>query len=302
MRRRWKHAAPSGAATKTLVQAWEARVMSEAVTVFSGPTPYINRVPVDRPWTWLAKGWADLRQAPVVSMAFGFALALFGFVLLGGLWMLDLFYLVLPLSAGFMLMGPFLAIGLYEVSRRLAANEPVTLFGTAQALRRNLSQFLLIAIALMIFLLAWIRIATLIFALFFSHTPPGFENFMVEVFFSTESIPFVLTGIITGGILAAAVFAISAVSIPMLLDRPDANVAAAIVTSVNAVRINALPMAVWGALIVLFTAAGLVVVYVGLIVAMPLIGHATWHAYRDVIEFKDTAPQTEGEVASAQTA
>ena len=263
--------------------------MSHAITVFGGPTPLVHRVTMDRPWTWLSKGWADMRAAPGASLAYGLIFTLLGFVILAGLWMIDLFYLVLPIAAGFMLLGPFLAIGLYEISRRIANQEPVSFFGALSAVRRNASQNALMAVALMIFLLAWIRVATLIFALFFSHTPPGFENFIVEVFFSAESIPFVLTGTIAGGIIAAAAFAISAVSIPMLLDRPDVNVATAIVSSVSAVRINALPMVVWGALIVLFTGAGLVTAFLGLIVAMPLIGHATWHAYQDVIGFTDRA-------------
>lgn len=261
--------------------------MSHAITVFSGPTPLVHRIAVDQPWTWLTKGWADLRAAPAQSLAYGLIFTILGFVILAGLWLVDLFYLVLPLAAGFMLLGPFLAIGLYEISRRVAANEPVAFLGALQAVRRNTSQIVLIAVALMIFLLAWIRVATLIFALFFSHTPPGFENFVVEVFLSVESIPFVLTGIVSGGVIAAAAFAISAVSIPMLLDRPDVNVATAIVTSISAVRINALPMLVWGALIVLFTGAGLITAFLGLIVAMPLIGHATWHAYRDVVGYAE---------------
>jgi uncharacterized membrane protein len=263
--------------------------MSQAITVFSGPTPYVHRVAVDRPWTWLAKGWADMRRAPGVSFAYGLVFSLLGFIILGGLWLAEMAYLVLPLSAGFMLMGPFLAVGLYEISRRATTGEPLTLGAAVRALQRNTSQIVLVGIALMLFLLAWIRIATLIFALFFSQTPPGLDNFVVEVFFSAESIPFLLTGIITGGILAALAFAISAVSIPMLLDRPDVNVAVAIVTSINAVRINVLPMTVWAALIVLFTGAGLVTAFLGLIVALPLIGHATWHAYKDVIGFEDKA-------------
>mgnify|MGYP006284897755 FL=1 len=261
--------------------------MSHAVTVFSGPTPYVHRVPVDRPWIWLGRGWTDLRRAPAASLAYGFVFSLISFVIIGGLWLTDLIYLILPLSAGFMLMGPVLAVGLYEISRRLAANEPVTIAGAVYALQRNASQIALMGVALMLFLLAWIRLATLIFALFFGYSTLGLDNFVAEVFFSAESIPFVLTGTITGGILAALVFAISAVSIPMLLDRPDVNVAVAVVTSINAVRINALPMAVWAALIVLFTAAGLVTAYLGLIVALPLIGHATWHAYKDVISFDE---------------
>ena len=260
--------------------------MSQAVTVFSGPTPYVHRVPIDRPWTWLAQGWADMRKAPGTSLTYGVVFSLLSFIILGVLWLTDMTYLVLPLSAGFILMGPILAVGLYETSRRLANNEPVGLGYALKALQRNTSQIALMGIALMLFLLAWIRIATLIFALFFSHTPPGLDNFVAEVFFSAESIPFLLTGIITGGILAALVFAISAVAIPMLLDRADINVAVAIVTSLNAVRLNILPMTVWAALIVLFTAAGLVTLYLGLIVALPLIGHATWHAYHDTVGFE----------------
>lgn len=261
--------------------------MSQAITVFSGPTPHVRRIGVDRPWRWLAAGWEDLRRAPGTGLLYGFAFALAGFLLLGGLWMAEMTYLLLPLSAGFMLMGPILAVGLYEVSRRLAEGVPVDLLGAFRALERNTSQIVLIAIVLMLFLLAWIRIATLIFALFFSHTPPGLDNFIVEVFFSVDSIPFLLTGMITGGILAAAVFAISAVSIPMLMDRPDVHVVTAIVTSIAAVRMNIVPMIVWAALIVLFSAAGLVVFYLGLIVTLPLVGHATWHAYRDIVSFED---------------
>lgn len=277
--------------------------MSHAITVFAGPTPLVHRVAVDRPWTWLSLGWADMRAAPAASLAYGVMFTILGFVILAGLWMIDLFYLVLPLAAGFMLMGPFLAIGLYEISRRVANTEPVTFLGAVRAVQRNTSQIVLIAVALMIFLLAWIQVAIMIFALFFSHTPPGFETFVIDVFFSVESIPFVLTGTVAGGIIAAAAFAISAVSIPMLLDRPDVNVATAIVTSINAVRINALPMIVWGALIVLFTGAGLVTAFLGLIVAMPLIGHATWHAYRDVVGFADPkAAATPGATPSGHPA
>ncbi len=261
--------------------------MSDAVTVFSGPTPHIRRVTVDKPWTWLARGWADMRRASGVSLAYGLVFTVLGFIILGGLWFVDLFYLILPVSAGFMLVGPFLAVGLYETSRRLMAGEPVSLGHALRGLQRNTSQIVLMGVALMLFLLAWIRLATLIFALFFSHAPPRLDNFVVEVFFSVSSIPFLIVGIGVGAVLAVVVFAISAVSIPMLLDRPEVNVATAIVTSVTAVRANIMPMAVWAALVVLFTAAGLVTLYLGLIVAMPLIGHATWHAYRDVVTYEE---------------
>ncbi len=142
-------------------------------------------------------------------------------------------------------------------------------------------------LVLMLFLLAWIRLATLIFALFFSQRPVTMENFVSEVFFSAESIPFLIVGCGIGGVLAVIVFAISAVAIPLLLDREDANVFTAIAASVTAVTENPKTMAVWAALIALFIGAGLVTFYIGLIIALPLIGHATWYAYKDLIGFQD---------------
>jgi uncharacterized membrane protein len=262
-------------------------VMSEAVTVFGGPVPKIQKIEMDRPWSWLSRGWRDLRQAPAVSVTYGLFFAIVGFIVLGALWFLNWFYLVLPLSAGFMLMGPLVAVGLYEISRRLGHGETPTLRHAALAITRNTSQILLMGVALMIFLLAWVRLATLIFALFFSFRPPSLDNFVAEVFFQPESVPFLIVGIGVGAVLAALVFAISAVSIPMLLDRPQINVATAIAASVQAVRLNPAPMALWAALIVLFAGAGLIAGYVGLAITMPIVGHATWYAYRDLVLFDD---------------
>lgn len=261
--------------------------MSDAVTVFGGPIPKIQRIEMDRPWYWLTCGWRDLRQAPGVSVTYGLFFAIVGFLLLGALWYFDFFYLVLPLSAGFMLMGPLVAVGFYEISRRLAANETPTLAQAAAGITRNTSQIALMGVGLMIFLLAWIRLATLIFALFFSTRGVSLDNFMAEVFFQPESVPFLIVGVGVGAVLAALVFAISAISIPMLLDRPEINVATAIAASVQSVRMNLAPMALWAALIVLFAGAGLVAGYIGLAVTMPIVGHATWYAYRDLVVYDD---------------
>ena len=243
------------------------------------------------PWAWLAAGWGDLRKAPAVSLGYGLVFALAGFAILAVVWASGIsaeryggFFIVLPLSAGFMLVGPIMAVGLYEISRRQAEGEAVSLAVAVSAFQRNPAQIGLMGLALMLFLLFWIRLATLIFALFFADNPPDPNNFIMEVFFSVEAIPFLIVGIAVGAVLAALVFAISAVSIPMLLDRQETNVFMAIATSFAAVRNNFAPMAVWAALIVLFPGAGLVTAYLGLVVALPLIGHATWHAYRDLVE------------------
>jgi uncharacterized membrane protein len=268
---------------------------SDTVPVFAGPSPRIQRIGMDRPWTWLARGWRDLWRAPAVSLAYGVIFSLAGLVIAAAIWLIDVFYLVLPLTAGFMLLGPILAVGLYEISRRLDRGEPVrrldrgepvSLGAALTAWRRNMAQIALMGLLLMLFLLAWIRIATLLFALFFADNPPDPNNFIAEVFFSLDSIPFLVTGTILGAILAGLAFALSAVSIPMLLDR-DTNVVAAAATSFTAVRHNLPAMLFWGFLIVLFVGVGLVSFYVGLVVTLPLIGHATWHAYRDLVELSD---------------
>lgn len=232
---------------------------------------------------WLAAAWHDLCAAPAVSLAYGLLFAIAGLAISVGVWLADVLYLALPLTAGFLLLGPILAVGLYEVSRRLHAGESVTLGTAFLAWKRNASQIALMGLVLMLFFLAWIRIATLIFALFFSQNPPDPNQLFEKVFFLVESLPFLAVGCIVGAILSALVFAISAVSIPMLLDR-DTNVITAVATSVAAVKHNAPTMLVWAGLIVLFATAGLVTFYLGLIIALPLVGHATWHAYRDMIE------------------
>lgn len=257
--------------------------MSDAIPVFHTPSPRIRLVPVDRPWAWLAKGWSDLFHVPQVSLVYGVVLVVISFALTLGLYLADLLYLLLPLAAGFMLVAPLLAVGLYDTSRRLAASEPVSLQEALRAWRRNSGQVIALGLVLMLFHLAWVRIATLLYPLFFEGPNPSLSELPNILFFSPMSLPFLVTGTLIGAALAALVFAISAVSFPMVIDR-DVGAITAIATSFAAVRYNWRPMALWAALIVVFTAVGLALFYLGLAVALPLIGHATWHCYKDVVE------------------
>jgi uncharacterized membrane protein len=138
-------------------------------------------------------------------------------------------------------------------------------------------------VVLMLFLLAWVRLAFLIFALFFGLQPPSWQHLIETIFFTADGLPFLIVGTAAGGVLALAVYAIGAVSIPLLLDR-NVGIMTAIATSFMAVLHNWRVMLGWGALIVLFTGAGLATLFIGLVVTMPLIGHASWHAYRDLVE------------------
>ena len=235
-----------------------------------------------RPWVWLAAGWRDMRAAPLISGFYGVLAVVSSFALVAGLAMWEMHYLILPMAAGFMLVGPVLAVGLYETSRLLERGELVTPRAVLGAYHRNGAQIAGMGMVLMLALLAWIRIAMLVFAIFYSSAPPALDQLVDRIFFSAQTIPFLLTGTIVGAVIAAIVFAISVVSLPMLLDR-ETDVFTAMATSVHAVRRNGRAMLEWAALIALFTAAGLATAFIGLAFAFPLIGHASWHCYRDVV-------------------
>ncbi|MGQ9369667.1 DUF2189 domain-containing protein [Azospirillum sp. ST 5-10] len=249
----------------------------------TGRHPRTRPIGTDRPWRWLAAGWRDICAAPTVSLAYGLLAVVSSFLLLFGLSATEMHYLVLPLAAGFMLVGPLLAVGLYESSRLIERGERPNLAAVLGAYTRNAPQLAAIGLVLMLALLAWIRTAFLVFAIFFAADPPALDMLVDRIFFSAETVPFLLTGTAVGGVIAAGVFAISVVSLPMLLDR-DTDVFTAMATSVRVVRDHWRGMATWAALIALFTAAGIATGFVGLVLAFPLIGHASWHCYRDVVE------------------
>ena len=139
----------------------------------SGPArPTIRHVDLDLPWAWLSAGWRDLRSAPGVGLVYGAIYAVFGCGFTTILWLNDILYVSLPLAAVFTLLGPLLAVGLYHASRRLAQGEKATLGETLRAWRSNGGQIALMGVALMLFALAWMRLAFLIFFMFFSQNPP----------------------------------------------------------------------------------------------------------------------------------
>lgn len=246
------------------------------------PTLEIRTVAIDRPWTWLTAGWRDFTRAPMVSLCYGFMFSIAGYIVIYGLYAVDMFYLILPVAAGFTLIGPVAAVGLYDVSRRLELGQPVTLGAALRSFLSHAGTISAMSLVLMLFLLAWIRVALLLFALFFGDKIIPRGNFIEAVFFAPESLPFVVIGTLVGAALATAAFTISAISLPMLLDR-DVGVPAAVVASIRTVNKNPQAMALWAALIAGFMAFGLATLFVGLVICLPLVGFASWHAYRDLI-------------------
>jgi uncharacterized membrane protein len=252
-----------------------------------------GRTPVtyDDPWNWLGAGWRDLSRAPALSLGYG---ALFTLISAGislGLFQTGLHYLILPLAAGFMLVGPMLAIGLYETSRRLEVGEAVSLGAVLSSCKVCLPRVGWMGAGLMMFFFAWMQIAALLFMLFFggSHYPAEPEHLFSVLFYTPRGIMFLSVGTLIGAILAFVVFAISAVSVPMLVER-DIDIVGAAQISINAVRQNIRPMILWGLLIGLLTIAGIATAFVGLILTFPLIGHATWHAYRALVSEEGRPP------------
>lgn len=260
--------------------------MSESLSVFPGPRPLIRRVPVDRAWTWLGAGWRDLLATPSISLLYGLVPVVAGWIAALMLMWLDYPYLVLPLTAGFFFIAPFLAVGLYEVSRRRGLGLPIDARTTVFAFERNREQIALMGLLLLLFHLAWMRVAQLVFAFFEWRTLPSWDRFSEVLWFSSRSLPFLTVGIACGAVLAGLAFMIGAFSIPYLLDRRSSNLFEAIATSVAAVRYNPRAMLLWAALIVFLVALGMVPGLLGLVVTLPVCGYATWHAYRDVVQFE----------------
>jgi uncharacterized membrane protein len=247
----------------------------------------VQQVPFDAPWAWLAAGWRDLWSAPCISLLYGGAFAALSVALVLGLFAGGLASLTLALAGGFLLIGPAAAVGLYEVSRCLEVGQRPQL---GQVLTRGLhapGQLGFFGAILGFVYSVWVQLAFLVFMLFFGGQPlPPASEFMAALLLTGHGLGLLVTGTIVGGLLAALVFAISVISVPLLMTcRVDA--VTAIAASLEAVVRNPKPMALWAGLIAGFMMLGLASLLVGLVIAFPLIGHATWHAFRDLVRVSD---------------
>ena len=245
----------------------------------------IRQVPPDRPWLWLTAGWRDLMANPQVGFFYGGALTLAGWLLALVLLWAQTAWAILPASAGFFMVAPLLAAGLYEASRLREAGQPVTFAACLRGFTRNGGQLAFMGVVLLLLHLFWVRVAALIFALMFGmNFAPALEVVPMAMLRSPMLLPFLVVGTVIGAVFAAVAFGISAVSIPMLVDKPEMSAIEAIAISVRAVVANPAAMVFWAGLIVVFTAMAMVPFFLGLALVIPLIGHATWHAYRDLVE------------------
>jgi uncharacterized membrane protein len=241
----------------------------------------VNTLTMDDPWAWLAAGWRDMMAAWPLSLGLGALFTLLGLCVTVGLWWADLTYLITSATAGFLLVSPALALGYYEISRRLELGEAPTLALTLSAWKANPLHILTIGVALIFLLMIWMRFAALIFAIFFPYVSMSWGS-MLDQTLTTDGLVFLAVGSAVGAVFAAIAFMCAAVSMPMMLDR-KVDAVEAVLTSIVAVIRNWKVMALWAGLIVVFTESGLLTGLVGLAVTLPLIGHASWHAYRAVV-------------------
>jgi uncharacterized membrane protein len=237
---------------------------------------------MDDPWRWLAAGWRDTWRTPWLSLGYGAAFVALGLFVTYGFWLAGLESIVPALGAGFALLGPVLAIGLYEMSRRYEAGEPVSLRTTIAVRLPSAPQMAFLAYALMFIYLLWVRLATLNYALFTYGDYTPIEEFVRFALTTESGLTMIVVGTAIGGALAFVAYAISVVSVPILL-RHDVDVLSAMAASIGTVMRHPGPMLLWAWLIAVLTAIGIATLFFGLIVVFPLIGHATWHAYRTIV-------------------
>lgn len=234
----------------------------------------------DAPLQWLRLGLRDFVINASASLGYGLAVVAAGYLILG--LTTGRPYLFLGAVSGFFLLAPLLAAGLYEISRQHARGEAPTLLASFKGLGRNGQSLADFGLVLAFAMLVWQMLSALLFAFAFRGDTGDAESFVNSLFFSTDSMLFLLAYLLLGGVIAAVVFAISAVSVPMLVDR-EVDVVTAMATSFRAVRANLPAMAVWAGLLVGLTLVGFVTLLAGLAVIVPVLGHASWHAYKAMV-------------------
>ncbi|MBK1646072.1 hypothetical protein CKO25_15740 [Thiocapsa imhoffii] len=248
--------------------------------------PRINKITLDHPWTWLAKGWRDIKTAPLYSLRYGAMIVLLSGLILALTIIGQLTFLIPFLTAGFFLVAPLLAIGLYQMSAHLERGEPVTSCQAMEAFKRNQGQLGIALGFLLMTMQLWILASVFLFIMLFHDPFPPFSQFFPIVVLSGQHTGLVIAVLLVGAFFAICAFCISAVTVPMLIDRPIDGFTA-VRTSLRAVAHNWIPMMLWAMLLVGIVGVGLLTFYIGLFIAIPLVGHATWHAYRDLVPRDD---------------
>ena len=234
------------------------------------------------PFQWLRAGWADMREHPCISGFYGLAFWLMA-VVLGAVFRTSPEY-TMTIASGCLLVGPFLAMGLYEVSRRREAGLQADLSSSLTCWASHIKSMGMLVLVLIVMELLWGRSSLVVFAVFFNTGMPSTSG-VIDAIFNPQNWEFVAAYAIVGSAFAVLVFSISAVSIPMILDR-DTDAISAAITSLEVMFHNTAVMLLWGGLIAGLIAVSLALPWgLGLLVAGPLLGHGSWYAYRGTVRW-----------------
>lgn len=263
-----------------------------AGTAPARPDPVVRTITMSDVAEALAAGLRDFQAAPSYGLFFGAIYALGGILIVASVIWLDAGYLAYPLAAGFALIGPFVAVGLYEVSRRREAGLPLSWGEVLGAvIRQGQREMGWMAFVTIFIFIIWMYQVRLLLALFLGFSAFGTLGQFISVVLTTpEGLAFLAVGNVVGGLLALVLFSLTVVSFPLLLDR-DVDFITAMITSVRAVVKNPVPMIGWGLIVAIDLIFSAVPSFLGLIVTLPVIGHATWHLYRRVVAPEGDAAQ-----------
>jgi uncharacterized membrane protein len=245
------------------------------------PAYDFNRhVPASAAFGWLAAGWRDFWKNPLASLLYGLLVAAISAGIVWGLFALQLDYILFPALSAFLVVGPVLAIGLYEKSRRIAAGEKARFARMIFVRAQSGYQVIFAGVLLSLLALLWMRAAVIVYALFFGvRAFPGIDHIAEMLLTTPTGWGRLFVGTAVGGLFAAFAFAISVLAFPMLLaQRTDALTAMGL--SMARVWANRPVMITWGAIVCVLSALSIATGFIGLIIVFPVLGHGVWHAYR----------------------
>lgn len=254
----------------------------------SGGLPAVKTIGLAAPFRWLGGAWSDLLKAPAPCLTYGLALSIISILFARGIYETNAAYWVLMLTCGFIFIAPMLAMGLYEAGRLIEAGERPTLARMVLVRAAFRQDIAYLGLMLLVIFTFWITAAQIVYGLSTYQIHRSVPAFFTFAFTTDEGRNMLGAGSIIGGLIAFFTYCLVAISTPMLLDR-DTNVFFAIATSIRAVNRNFAPMLLWAVIVAVLTLATAATAFVGLIVVFPLLGLASWRAYRDIVADRSVA-------------
>ena len=231
----------------------------------------------------LRAGWRDVRRAPLLGAAFALVYVLGGWVMLAAVTAQGQVWWMIPAMAGFPILGPFVAVGFYDISRRLEQGEPLVRREVMGVIWREKNrQIPMMSAVIVVFFLFWNFLSHMIFALFLGNATLTNVSSSLDVFLTTQGLLMLSVGTLVGAVFAGLLFALTVVSLPLMMDR-EVDFMTAMLTSFACVRASPLVMLGWGGLIAAALGVSMATGFLGLFVVLPLFGHASWHLYRRVV-------------------